>query len=129
MLSTILDKVLAGLLALSLVCGLGALWYADHERQKIAPLQNQVHEATIAAAQAAADRDAAQLAAKAAQTQLKAAQDALSSAAHSAAAASASASDAQAKLAVAAKVPDVAKVLDTPLPAAVWDAIYNQPGE
>lgn len=129
MLTTIIDKVLAGLLALALVIGSAALWYADHEHQRIKPLQMQVQQADVAAKQAAADRDAALKAAHDAQVQMQAAQTALASATASAASAAAAASDAHGKLAIAGRSADVAKTLDTQLPRQVWDAIYTEPGK
>ena len=128
MFSSILDKVLATLLAIALLGGAGSLWYADHEHQKIAPLQLEVNNANTAAKQAQADRDAAILAANNAQVQAKAAQDAEAAAVQSAASAAQAASNAKSKLAIAGKTPAIAKVLDTPLPPEIWNAINNEPG-
>jgi hypothetical protein len=128
MFSSILDKVLTACLAVALLIGAGSLWYADHEHQKIAPLQLAVSNANTAAKQAAADRDAAILAANNAQVQAKAAQDAQQVAENSAAVAASAAKDAKSKLALAGKTPAIAKVLDTPLPPEVWNAINNEPG-
>lgn len=129
MFSSILDKVLAALLAVALLGGAGSLWYADHEHQKIAPLQLAVATANTAAKQAAIDRDAAILAASNAQVQAKAAQDAQHAAENSAAVAAKDAKDAKSKLAIAGETPAIAKVLDTPLPPEVWNAINNEPGK
>jgi hypothetical protein len=126
---SIIDKVLAVLLAVAIAVGLGSLWYADHEHGKLAPLQSQLASVAVAASQAAADRDAALQAAADAQKQASAAQAALDLQASAAQAAAIAASEARGKLAKAAQTPEVAKTLDTPLPKQVWDAIYKPTGD
>jgi hypothetical protein len=127
---SIIEKVLAAALAVFIAVALGALWYADHEHGKLAPMQSRLADVAVAASQAAADRDAALQAAKDAQKQASAAQAALESAQASEAAAAEAASAARGKLAKAYQSsPDVAKTLDTPLPKAVWDAIYKPTGD
>jgi hypothetical protein len=125
----LLDKLLAVALGVSLIVGGGALWYADYEHAKLAPLQQKVTLANTAAKQAVADRDTALAAAADAQKQLKIAQQAEAAAAASAAQATNDAKAARGKLDAVSKSPDVAKTLDAPLPRAVWDAIYNASGK
>jgi hypothetical protein len=130
MISTVLDKVLAVMLAIALLCGAGALWYADHERGLIQPLQDKYDNAAIAAKQAAADRDAAIENLRLANLQIEASNKAVEAAAASEASAVAAASDAHAALAAIAKTnPKTAGTLDMPLPPNVWGAIYNPTGE
>lgn len=125
----LLEKILTVALGVSLLFGGGAVWYADHARQQLEPMRLKIADAAQAASQASADRDAAIQAAAVAQAQLKAAQDAFAQAASAAAAASATAASAHAKLQAAANSPDVSKLLTTPVPNAVWDAIYNPTGK
>jgi hypothetical protein len=125
----IIDKVLATLLALAILAATGALWYADHEHGQIKPLQDKVSAAALAASQAVADRNAALDAARDAQRQASAAQAAMVAAQASATQAASEAKAAHDKLSSVAKAPDVAKTLDTPLPKAVWDAIYKPAGD
>ena len=121
----LLDKILGVLLALAIVCGAGSLWYADREHAQIKPLQEQIAAAQIAQRQAAADRDSAIQAARIAQVQLTAAEDAASAARISAANAASAASAARAQLTHLAKTPTSQKLLDTTVPAEVWQTIYN----
>jgi hypothetical protein len=125
----LLDKLLAIALAGSILVAGGCLWFADHERQQLVPWQQRAADAAVSASQAAADRDTALQAASDAQAQLRAAQAAFNEAASAALAASAAAASAHAKLLAAASSPDVAKVLTTPVPATVWNAIFDQKGE
>lgn len=125
----LLDKLLAVALGVAILGGAGALWYADHEHQQIAPLALKVQNAQTAAKQAAADRDVAVAAAKDAQMQLAAAELASSEAHATAAKAASDAAAARGKLAIAGKSPEVAKTLDTQLPRQVWDAIYKPTGD
>lgn len=127
---SILDKILGVLLAVAVAVGLGALWYADHEHSRARVQQQQLASVAIAASQAAADRDAAIQAASDAQAQLRAAEKAVATAQASAAAAASAAIVARDKLNdIAHSNPDIAKTLNTQLPKALWDAIYNQTGK
>lgn len=126
MFTSIIDKVLAALLGIALFAGAGAIWYADHEHARIAPLQQQVAAAAVVASQAIADREEAQQAASAAQAQLAAAQRAVAVQAASAASAASDAHAARSALAaLSAKQPTIKQTLDAPLPKEVWDAVYN----
>ncbi len=127
---SIIEKVLAVALAVFITVALGALWVADHEHGKLAPLQSRLADVAVAASQAAADRDAALKAAADAQKQASAAQEAFAAQQAAAASAAAAASEARGKLAKAYQSsPDVAKTLDTQLPKPVWDAIYRPTGD
>jgi len=128
MFSSILEDVLAGLLAVAVLGAAGSLWYADHEHAKLAPLQLKMQSAQNAANQAAADRDTALKAAADAQSQLVIAETALGTAQATATAAASDATAAHAKLAQVAKLPGVVQTLDVQLPKEVWDAIYNATG-
>lgn len=121
----ILEKLLTVALGVAIVVAGGSLWFADHEHGKLAPMQQKIADAAQAASQAGADRDAALSAAADARKQLAAAQAAFVEAASAAQAASAAAASAHAKLDAAMKDPDTAKLLTTPVPGPVWDAIYN----
>lgn len=126
MFTSIVDKILLALLAGALLAGAGAIWYADHEHAQIAPLQQKVADAAVAASQAVADREAAQQAASDAQAQLAAAQKAIAAQAASAASAASAAATARSALAaLAAKQPTIKQTLDIPLSKDVWDAMYN----
>lgn len=126
---TLLDKLLSVALGVTIIAACGSLWYADHEHGKIEPLTQKLRDANTAAKQADADRDAALKAAADAQAQLKAASDAVAQANHNAAVAADAASAAHGKLALVSKSPDAAKVLDTSVPAQVWEAINNTTGK
>jgi multidrug resistance efflux pump len=125
----ILEKLLAAALGISIIVACGSLWYADREHQQIAPLQSKIADAQQAAQQASNDRDAAIKAADAARAQLKAAQTAFAEAASAANAASSAAASARAKLQAAQSSAETAKLLTTPVPGTVWDAIYNPTGK
>lgn len=121
----ILDKILGVLLALAIVCGGASLWYADHEHSRIKPLQDQISAARLQAQQAAAARQAALDSAAAAQRQLMAAEAATSAAQAAAAEAASTAAAAHARVRSATKTPSTARVLNTAVPGAVWQAIYG----
>lgn len=123
---SILEKILAILLAVALAGGAGSLWYADHERAAAKAAHDKVAVIQHDADQAKADRQTALDAAAAAQKQLQASEDALNAAQASAAAAIKQADAARDKLSKAAKAPETAKVLDTEVPSSVWGAIYNK---
>ena len=124
---SILDEILGALLAIAVIVGASALWYADHEHSNAVLQRQQLASIAVAASQAAADRDAAIRAASDAEAQLKAAEKAVAAAQASEAAAQAAASEARGKINTIARAnPDIAKTLNTQLPKEVWQAIYNQ---
>lgn len=127
MITTIAEKVLAVVLGVCIVGGAGILWYADHERARADMATLAATRASEKAAQAVADRDVAARAASDAAAALVSADKATRAAQAAASSAQAAAATARGKLAEVAKAPDTAKVLNTEVPTAVWDAIYNRP--
>lgn len=119
---SILEKVLAALLALALGCGFGALWYADHERARAALATQNAESATKELRQAEANVNSAIAAASDARAQLRSASDAAAAAQRTAAVAIADANAARSKLAKVANAP----VLEASVPGAVWDAIFKK---
>lgn len=129
MFSTIVDRALLALLVASIFAGLGTLVYAQHEHGQVATLRMSVQDAKREQKQAEADRDAALQAAAAAQKQQQAVQDAIAVQAKQFDAAQHFAVEARAKIGMASKSPQTAKILETPVPKEIWDAIYQRPGE
>jgi hypothetical protein len=118
MLSSLVEKILLAALAVTMVCGVGATFYAMHEHHKVAADEAQVEamKLTVATANANAAAAASDAAATKAAFTVQSAQ--LSTAKQKQAV-----SSARLATAVAAN-PSVVAVQ---VPADVWEAIYGSP--